>query len=117
MSDRENGTDFSGAVGRSVQIRKLYNELERLHHGGPWTNQEDFIGFVRDVGELGRMVMASEGRWAYEGDPGKDLPDKLSECLWWIFVLSDRLGIDINTAFSSKMVELETGLSASLANK
>jgi hypothetical protein len=30
MSGRENEMDFSGAVGRSVQARKLYNELEKL---------------------------------------------------------------------------------------
>jgi NTP pyrophosphatase (non-canonical NTP hydrolase) len=116
MKTRENETDFSDAVERSIQIRKLYNELEKRKHGGPWTNQEDVIGFVHDVGELGRLVMAAEGRWIHPGDLHQDLGDKLSECLWWLFVLSDRLGIDLNTAFSSKMSELEKDLSSSLEN-
>ncbi|MFA6011791.1 MAG: hypothetical protein WC799_17505 [Desulfobacteraceae bacterium] len=34
------------------------------------------IGFVHDVGELGRLVMAAEGRWIHQGDMGKDLADK-----------------------------------------
>ena len=111
MNTRKNETDFSEAVARSIRIRKLYNELEKRMHGGAWTKQEDVIGFVHDVGELGRMVMAAEGRWIYQGDLDKDIGDKLSECLWWLFVLSEHLGIDINTAFPSKMSELESGLS------
>ena len=79
-------------------------------------DQEDVIGFVHGVGELGRLVMAAEGRWIHPGNLHQDLGDKLSECLWWLFVLSERLGIDLNTAFSSKMSELEKGLSASLEN-
>ncbi len=87
MKTRENETDFSDAVERSMQIRKLYNELEKRKHGGPWTNQEDVIGFVHDVGELGRLVMAAEGRWIHPGDLHQDVGDKLSECLRWLFVL------------------------------
>ncbi len=116
MNPPENQTDFSIAVERSIRIRKLYHELEKRKHGGPWTNQEDVIGFVYDVGELGRMVMAAEGRWVHPGDLPKDLADKLSECLWWLFVLSDRLGVDLTSAFSSKMAELENSLSTSLDN-
>ncbi|WP_367872542.1 hypothetical protein [Luteolibacter sp. Populi] len=116
MTSPENETDFSDAVKRSMQIRKLYHELEKRNHGDPWTKQEDVIGFVYDVGELGRMVMAAEGRWKHQGELDKDLPDKLAECLWWLFVLSERLGIDINAAFASKMAELEASLSSSLGN-
>ena len=114
MTTKPHDTDFTTAVQRSVAIRNLYHELEKRNHGGAWTNQEDMIGFVHDVGELGKMVMAAEGRWLHPGDLGKDLQDKLSECLWWIFTLSDRLGVDLTAAFSSKMAELEEDLSTSL---
>lgn len=114
MNDRENDIDFSGVVTRAMQIRQIYHELEKQNHGAPWSSQEDMVGFVYDVGELGRMVMASEGRWVYPGDLKQDLGDKLSECLWWVFVLSGRLGIDLNTAFAGKMAELESSLSSSM---
>ena len=114
MNTPTSETDFSNAVARSIQIRKLYNELEKRNHGSAWTNQEDMLGFVNDVGELGRMVMAADGRWVHQGDLSKELPEKLAECLWWLFVLSERLGIDVSTAFSSKMAALESSLSASL---
>lgn len=115
MDNNSPETDFSSAVARSLQIRNLYNKLEERKHGSPWTNQEDMIGFVYDVGELGKLVMAAEGRWVHQGDLKKDLGDKFAECLWWLLVLSDRLGIDMNTAFSSKITELETSLSDSIA--
>ena len=41
----------------SMNRRLLDNELEKRKHGGPWTNQEDVIGFVHDVGDLGRLVL------------------------------------------------------------
>ena len=106
--------DFSEAVRRSMKIRRLYHELEERNHGAAWTKQEDVIGFVYDVGELGRMVMAAEGRWVHRGDLKKDLEDKLAECVWWLCVLSERLGIDLDAAFASKMAELEGSLSSSL---
>jgi len=115
MPTDQTETDFSPAIARALRIRNLYNELEKRKHGSPWTNQEDMIGFVYDVGELGKLVMAAGGRWVHQGELGKDLPDKLAECLWWLLVLSERLGIDMNTAFSSKIAELETSLSDSLA--
>jgi NTP pyrophosphatase (non-canonical NTP hydrolase) len=116
MNTQKNETDFSEAVKRSIQVRKLYHELEKRMHGGAWSKQEDVIGFVHDVGELGRMVMAAEGRWVHQGDLNKDLGDKLAECLWWLFALSGRLGINVIAAFSSKMSELEGSLSSSLEN-
>jgi len=110
----EKETDFTSAVERSMAVRRLYHELEKRNHGSPWTKQEDVIGFVYNVGELGRMVMAAEGRWVHPGELGKDLGDKLAECLWWLFVLSERLGVDLNGAFAAKLSELENSLASSL---
>jgi NTP pyrophosphatase (non-canonical NTP hydrolase) len=114
MNAPENETDFSKAMARSMQIRQIYHELEKRKHGTAWTPQEDMIGFTCDVGELGRMLMAAEGRWVYPGDLKQDLGHKLSECLWWLLALSGRLGVDINAAFAAKMSDLESSLSASV---
>jgi len=106
--------DLSTASSRAIQIRKLYHQLEIQHHGTTWSKQEDMIGLMSDIGELGRLLMASDDRWAYKGDVPKDIADKISECMWWLFVLSDRLEVDISSAFSSKMNELHFDLSASV---
>jgi len=106
---------FAEAAERSIRVRKLYHQLEERHHGASWTRQEDMIGFLYDVGELGRLLMAAEGRWVAADDRPRQLEDKLSECFWWLFTLSDRLGIDPSEAFRAKMDGLETDLGESLS--
>jgi NTP pyrophosphatase (non-canonical NTP hydrolase) len=107
--------DFTDATDRARHIRELFKQLEERLHGAAWTPQEVMLGYVYDIGELGRLVMATEGRWAHKGDLPRELEDKLSECLWWVLVLADRLGVDITTAFTAKMNDLDVELTKSVA--
>jgi hypothetical protein len=109
--------ELSTATERAMQIRGLYEQLEKRLHGTAWSPQEVFIGFGYDVGDLGRLVMASQDRWMHEGDLPKELGDKLSECLWWILVLAKRLDVDLDSAFTAKMEELDRDLAASVAKR
>jgi len=59
--------------------------------------------------------MAKEGRWLHEGDLPQELDNKLADCLWWVLVLADRLGVDITQAFTAKMNDLDDQLSKSVA--
>jgi len=112
--DENTPLTFDEAALRSGRIRQLYHQLETRHHGEPWTKQEDMIGFLYDVGELGRLLMAAEGRWVAAEDGERQLEDKMAECLWWLFTLSERLGVDLSQAFRAKMDDLEKGLGDSL---
>ena len=105
------------ASARATRIRQLYHQLEEKHHGSRWSKTEDMVGFLYDIGELGRMLMAADGRWVYPGNGGPQLEAKLAECLWWLFALSDRLNIDLNHAFLTKLGDLESSLSQSVAKK
>lgn len=107
--------DFTAATSRAMQVRELYEQLERRHHGTAWSPQELMIGFLYDLGELGRLVMGAENRWMHEGDLPKELEDKLAENLWWVLVLAKRLEIDITKSFASKMDELDAKLAGSVA--
>jgi hypothetical protein len=60
--------DFTAATARARHIRELYKQLEERLHGSAWTPQEMMLGYLYDIGELGRMVMAGEDRWLHEGD-------------------------------------------------
>jgi len=111
----EEKIDFAAATARSLHIRELYKQLEERIHGSAWTPQEVMLGYVYDIGELGRLVMAKEDRWMHEGDLPRELEDKLSECLWWVFVLADRTGVDITKAFTAKMNTLDLQLTKSVA--
>ena len=111
----ENKINFTAATARARHIRKLYTQLEERLHGTAWTPQEVMLGYLSDSGELGRLVMAAEGRWLHEGDLPRELEDKLSECLWWVLVLADRLGVDISKSFTAKMNERDVQLTKRVA--
>jgi NTP pyrophosphatase (non-canonical NTP hydrolase) len=109
--------DFTTATARARHIRELYKQLEERLHGSAWTPQELMLGYLYDIGELGRLVMAAEDRWLHEGDLPLELEleGKLSECLWWVLVLADRLGVDLTKAFTTKMNDLDVQLTKSVA--
>jgi len=106
--------DLTAATARARHIRALYKQLEQRLHGSSWTPQEIMLGYLYDIGELGRLVMAAEGRWLHDGDPSPELEDKLSECLWWVLVLADRLGVEMTKAFTRKMNALDVQLKKSV---
>jgi NTP pyrophosphatase (non-canonical NTP hydrolase) len=108
--------DLAAASDRALHVRSLYERMEERIHGSAWTPQELMVGFMQDVGDLGRLVMAAEGRWKHGGDdlPGA-LGHELAECLWWVLVLAKRLDVDITDAFASTMAGLDAQLTARLA--
>ncbi len=53
---------FSEAVERSVQIRKLYHQLEMQNHEKEWTVEEDALAFLTDAGLVGRLTIRGVGR-------------------------------------------------------
>jgi NTP pyrophosphatase (non-canonical NTP hydrolase) len=93
-----------------VEIRALYETIERRLNGRVWTLQELVLGLSNDAGTVGRLVLAHEGTWEIDGDVDAQLAHKLSESLWWVIVIAERLGIDISTAFADTMDEIERGL-------
>lgn len=76
----------------SQEIRKLYHELEEQIHGSVWSVEEDALAFLTDAGLVGRLTMDNQGRWPSEEK--ELLPVKIGECVWWLAVLSDRMGLD-----------------------
>jgi NTP pyrophosphatase (non-canonical NTP hydrolase) len=63
-------------------------------------------GFVGDVGDLMKLVMAKEGIRTIEHVDEK-LAHELADCLWCILVLSEKYGVDIEQSFLKTMGELE----------
>jgi len=98
-------------VQRAAEIRHQYANLERARHGRAWTGEEIALGFVGDVGDLMKLVMALEGV--------RDIPDaqaklahELADCLWCILVLSQMYSVDIEQAFLQTMDDLELSIKA-----
>lgn len=102
---------FSALVRRARRVRALYAALEQRRGGRPWSGAELAQGFVGDVGDLMKLVMAKEGR-----RPGRRvdaaLAHELADCLWSVVVLADAYSIDLEKSFVRTMAELERRLTA-----
>lgn len=98
--------DFRTLSQRAIEIRNKYSQLEKKKKGREWTNLNLMEGFVGDVGDLMKLIMAKEGVRDVENVDDK-LAHELSDCLWSILVLADKYGIDLEQSFMKTMDELE----------
>jgi NTP pyrophosphatase (non-canonical NTP hydrolase) len=98
---------------RAVQIQQLYFRLNEQERGRRWTNEETMLGFVGDVGDLAKLVMAQEGARDVPGGRAA-LEHELADCLWSVLVLSKTYGVDLEAAFQATMTTLERGITARL---
>jgi hypothetical protein len=95
------------AVTRSLEIRERYRQLELKHHGSEWTIEEDALAFLTDAGLVGRLTMAQQGRWPATQGTGPELEHKIGECIWWLIVLADRMGIDATKSLEGFLAKTE----------
>ena len=98
------------AATRALEIRALYEVLERRINGRVWSLHELVLGFANDVGTVGRLVLASDGTWDIDGDVTAQLKHKLAESMWWVMVIADRLEIDMADAYTTTMDRIENDL-------
>ena len=101
-------SSLDAAREQALAVRALYETLEDRFNGKTWSNQQLMIGFSNDVGYVGRLLLAIDGVWPIEGDPRAEIEHKLAETMWWVFVLADKLGIDIDDAFTKTMTRIRT---------
>lgn len=102
--------EFSAVIQRARIIRGKFAAYETRTYGREWTTEELALGLMKDVGDLAMLVQASEGvRLVTNLDEA--LGHELSDCLWSVITLADRLGIDLQAAFTRTMDELDQQLS------
>jgi NTP pyrophosphatase (non-canonical NTP hydrolase) len=63
-------------------------------------------GFVGDVGDLSKLVMA-KANLRHISDVDAKIAHELADCLWSVLVIADRLDVDLEDAFSKTMAELD----------
>jgi len=96
-------------IDKAVIVRKLYEEKEKQLYGSAWTSEEIALGFVGDVGDLAKLIIAENGKRNIAHSKEK-LEHELSDCLWSIIVLSNLHGIDLERSFMEAMDRLENHL-------
>jgi NTP pyrophosphatase (non-canonical NTP hydrolase) len=101
--------EFQSIVERAIAIRKLYEQKETQIYGSPWTKEEIALGFVGDVGDLAKLVIAENGKRNIP-DSREKLEHELSDCLWSVIVLAHSHDIDLESSFLNTMEELQKRL-------
>lgn len=97
-------------VQRASEIRNKYDELNKQKGGVKWNEQQLMAGFVGDVGDLSKIIMAKHGL-RYMESVDQKLAHELADCLWSVLVLASKYKIDIGKEFNKTMDELETRIS------
>jgi len=102
--------EFRKIIDRAIEIRKQYEVKEKQLYGSAWTSEEIALGFVGDVGDLAKLIVAENGKRNIPDSKAK-LEHELADCLWSVIVLAHQHGVDLETSFINTMNELEKHLS------
>jgi NTP pyrophosphatase (non-canonical NTP hydrolase) len=89
----------------ALRLNDLYERLEAKKYGRIWSTQELTLGFVGDVGDLAKLVQASAGMRSIS-DWKAELGHELSDCLWSILVLANKLEVDLESEFIKNVAEI-----------
>lgn len=98
--------DIKGLSKRAVEIKEKYHQLEIKKYGKKWTSAQIMEGFVGDVGDLMKLVMAKEGIRDAENIDEK-IAHELADCLYSVLILSEKYNINIEKAFLETMNSLD----------
>jgi NTP pyrophosphatase (non-canonical NTP hydrolase) len=107
-------SDLKSLQQQALAIRQRYNELNQKDGHGQWGPKDYALGFVGDVGQLARIVMAKESMRNMD-DVDAKLTHELGDCLWSLLVLASHYDIDLGTSFQQTMEELDTRIRKAMA--
>jgi NTP pyrophosphatase (non-canonical NTP hydrolase) len=96
---------------RALQVRELFSAIEQSKHGRTWTREEIMQGFVIDVGDLMKLVMAKSGA-RHVDDADRKLAHELADCLWSVLVLAKLYDVDLEKEFLATMAGIEAKLAS-----
>lgn len=95
--------DFKKMVGRALEIKAKYNKIEPKK----WEIEQYFMGLVKDVGGLSKILMTYRGfRDDLNRDAKESLEHELVDIIWSVIVIADKAGIDLEESFYKTMDEL-----------
>jgi len=89
----------------AIAVRAKYDQLNEQKRGITWNEQAFMAGFVGDVGDLSKIIMAKHGLRDMENVDEK-LAHELADCLWSVLVLADKYDIDLASEFKKTMAGL-----------
>lgn len=93
----------------------MYKALEEKKYGRSWTPEQLAQGFVGDIGDLLKLVLAKSGVRDIEQVDEK-LAHELADCLWSIIILAKEYNVNLEDAFAKTMDLLEAKIRAKMAS-
>jgi NTP pyrophosphatase (non-canonical NTP hydrolase) len=103
--------DLEALQGRAVEIAELYDRHHVAAGRAPWSTGDLALGFVGDVGDLAKLVMAADGRRVIP-DAEARLGHELADCLWSVLVLARRYRVDLVAEFARMTDGIQRDLAA-----
>jgi len=97
---------FVDLAKQALAVRDHYDELQEVTGQKKWNAQDRMAGFVGDIGDLSKLIMAKYNLRSGPDDLDDAIAHELSDCLWCVMVLADELGVDIEAAFTKNMAGL-----------
>lgn len=107
------GMKFDDLQQRATEIRNKYDKLNHAARGVVWNEQQLMAGFVGDVGDLSKIIMAKHGLRAMD-DVDNKLAHELSDCLWSVLVLAEKYNIDLAKEFMKTMDDLDKRIASDM---
>jgi len=98
----------------ALEVRDLYAQLNVKRGEKPWDYRERTEGFVTDVGDLMKLVMAKSKLRGVQGDLNSLIAHELADCLWATIVIADELDVDLDKVCRETMAELKAGIQTKL---
>lgn len=107
---------FKDLVVKALEVKAAYDRYNQATIGKAWSREHVAEGFVGDVGDLMKLIMAKEDlRYVEKVD--EKLAHELSDCLWSIIVLAKLYDIDLENSFMKTMDRLKTNIDRKLSQK
>jgi hypothetical protein len=101
--------EFQKLVNRAMDLRTQYEKKEQQLYGAASTDVDLAQGFLGDVNNLEKLIMAQHGRREIANSTEK-LSAQLAHCLWSVIVLSRMHHVDLEQSFMEAMDRLENHL-------
>ncbi|MEI6463745.1 MAG: nucleotide pyrophosphohydrolase [Verrucomicrobiota bacterium] len=88
----------------AMALRSRFDATALASGRRPWTRDEVMSGFVGDVGDLMKLVMAKNGVRPI-ADIDRKLGHELADCLWSVLVLAKLHDVDLEREFTRMIAE------------
>lgn len=98
---------------RALEIQQKHAELNKAKGQEYWNLRDYTLGFVGDVGQLAKLIMAKENLRELDEVDTK-LEHEIADCFWSVLVIAGKLGIDLEKVFENTMKELDARIAGDM---